>query len=90
MQPVQIKMARAALGLGAEDLAAQAGVSAATIADLEKGSSAEPEALQALNLFLASRGIELIDGDGVRATAGQGQESISVDELTTGNDGGEG
>ena len=90
MQPVQIKMARAALGLSAEDLARAAGVSPGAVAQLEGGSSAEPEVMQSLNLFLASHGVELIDSDGVRAKQGQSEEFVTVDKLTTDNDGGEG
>jgi Helix-turn-helix len=37
MLPVQCKMARAALGLGARELAAKAGVSPETVFRLEKG-----------------------------------------------------
>ena len=90
MQPVQIKMARAALGLSAEDLARAAGVSPGVVAQLEGGSSAEPEVMQSLNLFLASHGVELIDSDGVRAKQAQTKEFVTVDKLTTDNDGGEG
>jgi transcriptional regulator with XRE-family HTH domain len=90
MQPVQVKMARAALGLSIDELAKQAGVSAPALAALEQGGGAEPQTTQGLSLYFAANGIELIDSDGVRAQARQAAEFVTVDQLTTGNDGGEG
>ena len=90
MQAVQVKMARAALGLSVEDLARLAGVSAPALASLESGGAAEPVVTQGLGLFFASNGIELIDSDGVRAKASQASDFVTVDKLTTENDGGEG
>lgn len=90
MQPVQIKMARAALGLSVDDLARQAGVSPQDLGALESGSGFDPATTQGLGLFFAAHGIELIDADGVRAKPPESKESITVDKLTTDNDGGEG
>ena len=90
MQPVQVKMARAALGLSVEDLAKRAGIPAREVTALEDGGALAPEATQGLSLFFAASGIELIDGDGVRAKPRETAESVPVEELTTGNDGGEG
>lgn len=90
MQPVQVKMARAALGLSASDLAKQAGISADAVERLEGGGAAEPEAAQGLSLFFASKGVELIDNDGVRAKAPETRAAVTVEDLTTGNDGGQG
>lgn len=90
MQSVQVKMARAALGLSAQELAKQAGISAEAVDQIEGGDAAEPEATQGLSLFFASQGIELIDGDGVRAKTPETRDSVTVEDLTTGNDGGQG
>ena len=90
MQPVQVRMARAALGLSLDDLARQTGMSTEALAELERGVGGAPETTQGLSLFFASHGIELVDGDGVRATSGEAANSVTVDRLTTGNDGGEG
>ena len=90
MQPVQVKMARAALGLSVDDLARQAGVSSQALGVLERGGAADPEATQGLGLFFAANGIELIDADGVRAKSRETSDAVTVDKLTTDNDGGEG
>ncbi len=90
MQPVQVKMARAALGLSLEELAKHAGVSTPALAALEQGGGAEPETTQGLSLFFAANGIELIDSDGVRAQPREAAQFVTVDDLTTANDGGEG
>lgn len=90
MQAVQVKMARAALGLSVDELASKAGVKESNVARLEKGSSVDPTTLSALNLFLSAQGIELIDSDGVRAKTKPGTEFVTVDALTADNDGGEG
>lgn len=88
MQPVQVKMARAALGLSPEDLGRQAGVDGAAVAALEGGREVEGDVLSALNLFLSTRGIELIEGDGVRARASAAGDFVPIEEVTTENDGG--
>lgn len=90
MQAVQVKMARAALGLSITELAAQAGVSSRAIEELESGGAGRPDATQALGLFFAANGIELIDGDGVRAKPREAADFVPVEELTTQNDGGQG
>lgn len=90
MQSVQVKMARAALGLSVDDLAQRAGISADAVGRLEGGDAAEPEASQGLSLFFASHGIELIDSDGVRAKQPETRDAVAVEDLTTGNDGGQG
>ena len=90
MQAVQVKMARAALGLSVDDLAGRTAVSARDVQSLEDGTSVDPAVTQALGLFFASSGIELIDGDGVRATSPESARSVTVEDLTTGNDGGQG
>jgi DNA-binding XRE family transcriptional regulator len=88
MQPVQVKMARAALGLSPEDLAKQAGVDGAAVSALENGQEVEGDVVSALNLFLSTHGIELIEGDGVRARASSVNDYVPIDAVTTDNDGG--
>lgn len=90
MQPVQVRMARAALSLSVDDLAVKAGVPASDLRDLEEGKAPDPAVTQGLSLFFASSGIELIDSDAVRASSGDSAKAVAVDELTTGNDGGQG
>ena len=88
MQPVQLKMARAALGLSPDDLARQAGLDAADIEAVESGREAGGDVLSALNLFLSTHGIELIAGDGVRAHASSAGDFVPIGDVTTENDGG--
>lgn len=90
MQAVQVKMARAALGLSVDELAQHAGIPAEALGELERGGVGNPVATQGLGLFFAANGIELIDSDGVRAKAREGADFVTVDKLTTDNDGGEG
>lgn len=90
MQAVQVKMARAALDLSVEDLARYAGVAPSRLTEFEAGRSAEPSVTQGLGLFFAAHGIELIDSDGVRAKQRETADFVTVDQLTTGNDGGQG
>jgi transcriptional regulator with XRE-family HTH domain len=88
MQPIQMKMARAALGLSVEDLARGAGVDAGAVTALENGATVEGDALSALNIYFATHGIQLIDEDGVRARSSSAGDYVTVDKLTTVNDGG--
>lgn len=90
MQAIQVKMARAALGLSDEELAKRAGISADLLSELEAGGAADPTVTQGLGLFFAANGIELIDSDGVRAKPRDAVDAVTVDKLTTENDGGEG
>lgn len=62
----QIKAARAFLGLTQSELAEQAGVSLATVNNIERGATAPHRAsLQAIQLALEAAGIEFIDDDGL-------------------------
>ncbi|MDX7953338.1 helix-turn-helix domain-containing protein [Lichenihabitans sp. Uapishka_5] len=88
MQPVQVKMARAALGLTLEQLAQQAGVDGVAIQTFEAGGTVEGAVTSALNLFLATHGIELIEGDGVRARASSAKDYVPINQVTTDTDGG--
>lgn len=87
MQPVQIKMARAALDFSVDDLASKAGVSHVEVLQLETGGTGETEAYEKARTALESAGIEWIDDDGVRFRIGNAAaQSITVEELTTEND----
>jgi transcriptional regulator with XRE-family HTH domain len=68
MLAVQVKMARAALGLGVRELAALAGVSPGTIQRLEAGEELMPRTVAAIIVALESAGVEFTNGDqpGVR------------------------
>ena len=48
MQAIQVKMARAALGLSDEELAKRAGISADLLSELEAGGTADPTVTQGL------------------------------------------
>ena len=62
----QIKAARAFLGLTQSELAEQAGVSLATVNNIERGVTVPHRAsLQAIQLALEAAGIEFIDDDGL-------------------------
>ena len=82
MKPVQIKMARAALGWGVRELAEKSGVTANTVTRIENGSDAKQSTIAALRTALESAGIEFIaengGGPGVRLKkTATGAEEIS-------------
>ncbi len=60
----QVKMARAALGWGVRDLAAEAGVSANTISRYENGADALGETLLKIERALEKAGVIFIDENG--------------------------
>lgn len=60
MLPVQIKMARYALGLGVRDLAKIAGLSANTVSAVENGKDTKISTISAIRVALESQGIEFI------------------------------
>ena len=72
LQPVQCRMARAALGMGVRELAAAAKVSVDTVARFERGEELKERTVDALQRALEAEGIKLIDengdGPGVRLT----------------------
>ncbi len=74
MIPQQLKMARAALGLGVRDVAALAGVSPDTIARLERGEELKPATVSAIRAALEAAGVEFVPenggGAGVRLKKG--------------------
>lgn len=64
MQPVQSKMARAALGLTVRDLAELAGVSHDTIVRFEGGSDLKPRTVEAIQRALEAAGVIFVDENG--------------------------
>ena len=64
MKPVQIKMARAAVGWGVRELAEKAGVTANTVTRIENGADAKQSTMNRLQHALEIAGIEFIDENG--------------------------
>jgi transcriptional regulator with XRE-family HTH domain len=64
MKPVQLKMARAALGLGVRELAEMTGITANTISRIENGSDAKQSTITAIRQALESAGVIFIDQNG--------------------------
>ncbi|WP_425373511.1 helix-turn-helix domain-containing protein [Mesorhizobium hawassense] len=64
MTPVQMRMARAALGWGVRDLAEKAGVTANTVTRIENGSDAKQSTVAALRTALEAAGVEFIPENG--------------------------
>ncbi|MGK9261184.1 helix-turn-helix domain-containing protein [Sinorhizobium meliloti] len=62
MKSIQLKMARAAVGLGVRELAEKAGVTANTITRIENGADAKQSTLDALRAVLERDVIFLDDG----------------------------
>lgn len=76
MKPVQLKMARAALGLGVRDLAEMTGITANTISRIENGADSKQSTITAIRGALETAGVIFIDangnGPGVRLRDRQG------------------
>jgi DNA-binding XRE family transcriptional regulator len=70
MKPIQIRMARAALGIGVRELAKMTGVTANTISRIENGADAKQSTVEAIRTALEKAGIEFLaeddGGPGVR------------------------
>jgi transcriptional regulator with XRE-family HTH domain len=64
MKPVQLKMARAAIGWGVRDLAKKAGVTANTVTRIENGADAKQSTMDRLQQALEAAGIEFIEENG--------------------------
>ena len=64
LQPVQCKMARAALGLGVRELAVAASVSPETIVRFEGGESLRARTVAAIRAALEAAGVEFIAENG--------------------------
>jgi len=70
MKPIQLRMARAAVGWGVRELAEKAGVTANTVTRIENGADAKQSTMDKLQRALEGAGIEFTNGDqpGVRLT----------------------
>jgi transcriptional regulator with XRE-family HTH domain len=68
MTPIQLRMARAAVGWGVRELAAKAGVTANTVTRIENGADAKQSTIERLQRVLEEAGVEFTNGDqpGVR------------------------
>jgi transcriptional regulator with XRE-family HTH domain len=87
MHPVQMKMARAALGLSIEQFAAKAGLSPNDILHLEAGEAAQGSAYEKARTIFDIAGIEWIGVDGVRYKApAEGDSTIPLEGLNSSND----
>ena len=64
MKPVQLKMARAAVGWGVRELAKKAGVTANTVTRIENGADAKQSTMDKLQHALEAAGIEFIQENG--------------------------
>jgi len=64
MKPIQIKMARAAVGWGVRELAKKAHVTANTVTRIENGADAKQSTMDRLQQALEAAGVELIDENG--------------------------
>jgi transcriptional regulator with XRE-family HTH domain len=64
MKPVQLKMARAAVGWGVRELAKKAGVTANTVSRIENGADAKQSTMDRLQHALEAAGIEFIQENG--------------------------
>jgi transcriptional regulator with XRE-family HTH domain len=64
MKPVQLKMARAAVGWGVRELAKKAGVTANTVTRIENGADAKQSTMDRLQRALEAAGIEFIQENG--------------------------
>ena len=64
MTPIQIKMARAALGWGVRELAKAAGVTANTVSRIECGADAKQSTLDNVRHALEAGGVEFIPENG--------------------------
>lgn len=64
MKPVQLKMARAAVGWGVREVAKKAGVTANTVTRIENGADAKQSTMDRLQHALEAAGIEFIQENG--------------------------
>lgn len=72
MKAIQLKMARAALGIGVRDLAEMSGITANTISRIENGSDAKQSTIDTLQKCLETAGITFIDDHANSAGGGPG------------------
>lgn len=87
MQPVQIRMAMAALDLDLNGLASKAGIAPADLAPLLAAGTAGSEYEGKLQALFELQGIEFIGDDGVRlADMTIGDDAIAVESMSSYND----
>jgi transcriptional regulator with XRE-family HTH domain len=86
MTPVQMKMARAALGWGVRELAKAAGITANTVSRIEGGADAMQSTLDAIRQALESAGVEFIaqNGGGPGVRLKKPRENQSKEDNTQG------
>lgn len=94
MKPVQIRMARAALGWAPEELAGRVGLQANEIERLEQGGDGDPAVAERLRTAFEAEGVVFLDADetggpGVRAQDAPlpSCEGIHPEDLNASNDG---
>jgi DNA-binding XRE family transcriptional regulator len=91
MDNLQLKMARAALGLGVHKLAEVTGVSHFTIQRIEAGEPVKPNTIAKVRSALEALGIIFIaengEGPGVRLRKSRPNEGKRPEQLTTENEG---
>ena len=64
MKPIQLRMARTAVGWGVRELAKKAGVTANTVSRIENGADAKQSTINRLRQSLEAAGVEFIDENG--------------------------
>jgi transcriptional regulator with XRE-family HTH domain len=64
MKPIQLRMARTAVGWGVRELAKKAGVTANTVSRIENGADAKQSTIDRLRQSLEAAGVEFIDENG--------------------------
>jgi transcriptional regulator with XRE-family HTH domain len=64
MKPIQLRMARAAVGWGVRELAEKAGVTANTVTRIENGSDARQSTMDRLQRALEEAGVVFIEENG--------------------------
>ena len=86
MTPVQVRMARAALDMTAEQLSKHAGLSPDDVEQLERGGQ-EGVASAHLRATFEAAGISFIEGDGVRYDSRTGSaQTVPLEEMNSYND----
>lgn len=87
MSPVQIRMARAALELSAEQLASKAAIGVEAVERLEQGNGS-PDAEAKLRATLEGAGVEFLAQDGVKfhPVDLSAAASVPLDQLSSAND----
>jgi ribosome-binding protein aMBF1 (putative translation factor) len=80
--PVQVRMARAALGWSVRELGEKVGVTASTVRRIENGSGVKQSTIAAIRSALESAGVEFIaehgEGIGVKFRKGAAPDADSI------------